>query len=505
MSGPGTTFHKEPPDKGEPRRNIVQENIVHISDDEMNITTENEISINSQQHNIEVTVNKTKQKQCKDSSNVSTNVEQKDNEKVNSPIRSKFIDLTNRYAVNSKGPFILYVEHSSENLGRLHPMKLGEKLLNIGEDEIFIEEINVIGRNRVKIAVTSAGAANRLVNNSIFVENDLVAYVPLHMTEKKGIIRGVDTSYSETEIFEMIQSNVPVKSVRRLFRIIEKDGQKIKVPRQMVVVTFNRVELPQYIFMNKVRFEVNCYYSPVVMCYKCLRYGHTSGQCKSVQKCQVCGTITDEILENRKCSNSCSKYCIYCKEETHNSTDKSCPVYLKQKSIKECMAHLNISFVEAKKIADNPSYASLVTKNKFAPLLSSPEEFPELPNKANYFTQNRSLPSNGRRGSINSSPPSSSESNSKKRKVRDTSPNNVQVQREFPWSFGGKPIVNIDSPRKHNFEALKHQVMIGLSGYIDNFCKTLNCSRESQEVFENFTRSFNKLLIDLFENVHIQT
>lgn len=39
----------------------------------------------------------------------------------------------------------------------------------------------------------------------------------------------------------------------------------------------------------------------------------------------------------------------------HNTTNRSCPLLLKQKSIKECMAHWNISFTEFQKAVDNPS------------------------------------------------------------------------------------------------------------------------------------------------------
>lgn len=38
--------------------------------------------------------------------------------------------------------------------------------------------------------------------------------------------------------------------------------------------------------------------------------------------------------------------------------------------IKECMAYLNISYKETQRTVDNPLYASVVTKNKFAPLIS---------------------------------------------------------------------------------------------------------------------------------------
>lgn len=488
MSGPGTSnLHAEPPDKGDQHhKNILQENVIHIDDDD-NMRDD---SINQQQTSI---INKeTEMVQKMSTENIQINTE---------TFKAKYIDTDNRYNNNSTGPFVLYVEHLSLNVGRLHPMKLAEKLLNIGDDERYITEINVIGRNRVKIVVANAAAANRLVTNTIFAENELVAYVPLHLTEKRGVIRGVDTSYSDDELLKIIRSPIPIKSVRRLYKTIWKDNQKIRVARQIIVVTFSKVELPQFIYINKIRFEVDCYYSPVVMCYKCLRFGHTSKLCKSIKKCQTCGMATNESIDNNfeKCSENCSRYCLHCKSATHNSTDKNCPHFLKQKRIKECMAHLNISFMEAQKVVDNPSYASLVTKNKFSPL-SSLVDYPELPKKnthRNSFSQN--IENQSRRDNYPTQPSSSGNSeNVKKRKIRDTSPNFSPIQREFPWSFGSKPVIDINAPAQANFDAIRYKIMSELSNHIAEYCYSQSYSQESKdEVIENIGKS----IIEFFNNI----
>lgn len=483
MPGPGTTNSlAEPPDKGEQRsKNILQENVIHIDDDD---------SMRDDTNNYQQTTIPDKENHEKMST---------ENIQINSEtFKAKYIDTDNRYNNNSTGPFVVYVEHLSLNVGRLHPMKLAEKLLNIGDDERYITEINIIGRNRVKIVVSNAGAANRLVINTIFAENDLVAYIPLHLTEKKGVIRGVDTSYSENELVKIIKSPIPIKNVRRLYKTIWKDGEKIRVARQMIVVTFSKVDLPQFVYINKIRFEVGCYYSPVVMCYKCLRFGHTSKLCKGAQKCQTCGMSIKENIGNssERCSVNCTRYCLHCKSETHNSTDKNCPHFVKQRKIKECMAHLNISFIEAQKVVDNPTYASLVTKNKFSPL-SSIEDFPELPKKDNNVRQNKQ--NGSRRDSYPTQQPSpSSGENVKKRKIRDSSPNFTPIQREFPWNFGNKPVIDINAPAEANFEAIKYKIMSELSNYIAEYCYSLNYSQESKgEVIENIGKS----IIDYFSNL----
>lgn len=489
MPGPDTpALPAEPPDKRNNRgNNVLQENIVHISDDE--VTMEENINGQSQMI-ISEKVSHNQQKTRNDNP-----------QKTSTIPSSRYIDTSNRYASNSPGPFVIYVEHLSLNVGRLHPMRLGEKLLNIGDDEKFINEINVIGRNRIKIDVQSASAANRIVNNSVFSENELISYIPLHLTEKRGIIRGVDTSYSEAELAERIDSSIPIKNVRRLYRHLKKDGQDVKVPRQMVVITFNTVEIPQFIYINKIRFEVNCYYSPVVQCYNCLRYGHTAKQCKSERKCQTCGTLSQNSSENGEinCSSNCSKFCIHCKSETHKTTDRSCPLFLKQKRIKECMAHLNISFTEAQKAVENPSYSSLVNKNRFAPLMTD-TEFPELPTKTNPPAFNRTK-------TITSRPqPIIMENGNKKRKVRDISPQSPLSQREFPWSFGGKPIIDLNAPPQNNFEALKNRLMTELGGFFTEFCKTFfQLPTQQEEVMNHFGRSINQMFSNAFQDFRLQS
>lgn len=493
MPGPDTSeLPTEPPDKREKRgSNVLQENVVHISDDEQ---VDNSVNCESDIMSVHMEVNNNPQQKT-----LADNLQKNS---ITHSTKSKFIDINNRYAANSPGPFVIYVEHLSLNVGRLHPMRLGEKLLNIGDDATLIKEINVIGRNRVKIEVQSASAANRLVKNTVFSENELISYIPLHLTEKRGIIRGVDTSYSEAELLDLIQSHIPIKNIRRLYRYINKDGQMVKSPRQMIVVTFNKLEIPQFIYINKVRFEVNCYYSPVILCYNCLRYGHTSKQCKSSKKCQTCGSETEQCsVGDRKCSSSCSKFCIHCRSNNHNTTDRSCPLYLKQKRIKECMAHLNISFTEAQKAVDNPSYASLVSKNKFAPLISH-EEFPELPIKTTSGSYNKSKSIN----TSHSQSTASFENSTKKRKVRDTSPEFHPIQREFPWSFGGKPIINTNSPPQNNFEALKHRLMIELGGYFTELCKTcFNLPTQQEEVMNHIGSSVNQMLSNVFNDFHVQS
>uniref|UniRef100_A0A6P7GLE8 Uncharacterized protein LOC114340238 isoform X1 n=2 Tax=Diabrotica virgifera virgifera TaxID=50390 RepID=A0A6P7GLE8_DIAVI len=165
-----------------------------------------------------------------------------------------------------------------------------------------------------------------------------------------------------------------------MFRKVIKDGVIEKIPRQMIIVTFAGNKIPQFIYINKVRCPVDTYVHPVMQCYNCLRYGHSASQCKGKKKCRNCGKENDN-----ECTQ-CDNFCIFCNSNSHNSTNRDCSEYKKQKRTKEAMAHLNISFKEAEKVIDNPAYTSIVQKNRFAPLLSSTTEFPSLVSRPNAYS-----------------------------------------------------------------------------------------------------------------------
>ncbi|CAG9829893.1 unnamed protein product [Diabrotica balteata] len=81
---------------------------------------------------------------------------------------------------------------------------------------------------------------------------------------------------------DAIISERQVVNVQRMqWKITNNDGTTQLVPKQMIIVEFLGNEVSQNIIINLCNFSVDPYIHPVVQCYKCLRYGHSSKQCKS--------------------------------------------------------------------------------------------------------------------------------------------------------------------------------------------------------------------------------
>lgn len=328
------------------------------------------------------------QKQVGDNSitvdNINNTTEQSNNElpssnssQQNDNFNSKAnIDLNNRYKATDQGPFYVYVEHKTKNIGRLFPIRVGSYLYVNDTYKKAIVDVKTVGRNRVKVVLNSRKAANDLVSHELLIKQDLISYIPKFYTERKGVVRMVDTYFSEEYLLNSIECDREVLGVKRMTRkVTDKNTGDLKtIDRQIIVVSFQGTMLPQSIRINGVNFPVEVYRYPVVMCTLCLRYGHTATLCKSTKiRCKKCG----ESHETTDCESEL-QFCVYCKNNEHSSISKNCPYFLKQKRIKQIMAEQNLSFKEAESIENNPSYAKVVTNNRFN-ILRNLSNFPELP------------------------------------------------------------------------------------------------------------------------------
>lgn len=386
---------------------------------------------------------------------------------------------SNRYHIEDSGPYLIFVEHNRLNVGNLHPLRLGYKLESLIEYDPYIKEISSVGRNRVKIEVTSPVIANKLVEHDLFSNNDLIAYIPQHCIEKKGVIRFVDTFLTNDQLLTRIKSQISVVNVRRVTRLANKnDKQSEIIPTQTVIVTFRGTEVPQYVFINKVRYEVQQYIAPVIQCFRCLLYGHTSKQCRSKEsKCHKCGSV-----HQGSCADLIDVFCIHCKSSDHNSTSKNCPVFEKQSNIKKTMAKYNLSFKEAEKVYQNPSYANTIKSNRFAPLIDSDTEFPPLSNDLRHNKVNKfsNIPSSSRT-------PNGTNYTNKKRKISVRSPQIQPPQREFPFSFCGNPITHNPHASNQNQDSvddIKMLLINGVVGLVKHICSMAGVRNNELEKFE---------------------
>lgn len=266
------------------------------------------------------------------------------------------------YAQNSRGPYAVYVQSQDNNIGNLHPLKIGRLLFK--REHKDIQEIKRLGRNRLQINFTTAQAANNFLEDKVLETEKLVAFIPKHRVTSIGVIRGVDTSISIEEIQKDINSSEKVYKIERFYRKMYV-GEEVKyIPTQTVKITFEAQKLPWYITLYFVRYEVEKYRFPVLQCKNCQRYGHHEKQCRGQSRCVKCGE--NHTLTN--CSSSKLR-CCNCSLD-HLANSEKCVMMKSQLNIKKKMTELNISFHEAREIDSKQerSYSAVTEK-----------DFPQLP------------------------------------------------------------------------------------------------------------------------------
>lgn len=406
-----------------------------------------------------------------------SNPSQADNQLNNSQSN---VDFTNKYLPSDKAPFIVFVEHEEKNIGRLFPVRVGHYLLNCGSS-IYdsVVDIKIVGVNRVKVILDKYTAANALVDNQILKRQKLLSYIPKFCTQKKGIVKMVDTYFSEEYLLNSIESKYRVVEVKRLTRKIKdmNTGQDKIVNRQMIAVSFLGNELPQEIRINKVNFPVEPFIHPVIQCRLCLRFGHTDKLCKGKVRCQTCSNIHSE---GEVCDGNV--LCAHCGSIEHVTLSRKCPAYFKQKSIKEIMAKKNVSFREAEQLFNNPSYSKIVNNNRFS-ILNNDKNFPELPNNkpttisplvsySSLFHKPRSNPHNSssvpnKKRKSNYSP----ERTSKKDSIRNSS------------SAVNHPV--IPNPHRRDFMEYKESIIDKISIFVGNLIQSTFNSPNASQAIEN--------------------
>lgn len=293
---------------------------------------------------------------------------------------SKSLRNSYRYNDSDPAPYLVILDSSnhSGNIGNIHPMSLGRKLLNSKISGII--ELKKIGRNKIKCIFDSAGNANLFLDSSFADHNRLSVYIPTNQIQRQGLIRNVDASIPESELFDELIIDFNILSVRRLKkRVTDDNGQSKFVPIPLIVVTFKGKCLPETVNLFFTKCQVEPYVRYPIQCFNCLRYGHSAKACRGKTRCPNCAL--DHKPES--CPNAKCPCCVFCKAP-HSSLSNDCAQKGIEFRISQYMAFENISYSEAKSIVSPPKLSTQFKQSSYAKSLSvTKDNFPLLPPKGN--------------------------------------------------------------------------------------------------------------------------
>ena len=206
-----------------------------------------------------------------------------------------------------------------ENFQQIKPVKNGGYLIEFSSEKDYDSflKITTIENKTVKIVIPTS-----------------------EEQEKWGVIK-IDTEVSCDEIRAEVPDAVDI------YRFQRKDGQTLR----QVKLKFEK-EVPKSVDIGGIRYFTEKYIPTPRQCFHCLRFGHTTFNCRYEAKCGKCaGNHTTE-----KC-NVHEIRCINC-DRMHEATDRNCSVYKKEKYIKKISIIDNIPVLEARKKVENQSQSN---------------------------------------------------------------------------------------------------------------------------------------------------
>lgn len=176
-----------------------------------------------------------------------------------------------------------------------------------------------------------------------------------------GIIKNMDLDLSDEELLNNLMSDMEIIAVKRLNRRKEEKW----VESESVKVLFKGPSLPAYVYILGLRIKVEPFIFPVTQCSKCWRYGHSAKLCPSNKV--ICPKCTKNHLN---CENT-NFQCVNC-SGNHMALNKICPVYKKEKRIREIMSEFNCSYQKALSIYVPPSPIN-ITESRNYPIETTQE------------------------------------------------------------------------------------------------------------------------------------
>ena len=119
----------------------------------------------------------------------------------------------------------------NDKVVRLHQSVIGDILIDTYPGIDF--RVSTIGFNKFKISTNNLSAANDVLKNEIFTENNLKTFVPLNRLCKVGVIKEIPIKYS----VETLQNKIKIDGAE----ILQVIRFKRKSPNPLFVKSQNKL------------------------------------------------------------------------------------------------------------------------------------------------------------------------------------------------------------------------------------------------------------------------
>lgn len=207
--------------------------------------------------------------------------------------------------------------------------------------------------NKVLIQFQNKEDATKLMECQKFKDMGWRCQLINEMSLSYGVVKGVDLELKEQEIMDILECTTEIISVKRLRRV---NSENKWVDCESIRVCFKSNNLPSHIYAYDCRLTVEPYVFPVTQCSGCWQFGHVVKYCPLKKKiCPKCGG------NHENCDTS-NISCLNCKGN-HFVLDKKCPLFLKEKDIRNIMSTEQVPYRKALQLLLDKQREDAISQN----------------------------------------------------------------------------------------------------------------------------------------------
>lgn len=161
--------------------------------------------------------------------------------------------MVNRYTVDSQAPRSIILE-SCDNTVRINRLKFSKDLTELG---ITFTHSRKISNSKMELTFQNYKSANDAVINHSNFPQGWFPYIPDTRIYRIGIIKGIDTEYSDEVVKQEIEAKYPNSRIKRLTKKeTDKDGNINFKPTMAVKISFACDKLPKEVMISRLVVKV---------------------------------------------------------------------------------------------------------------------------------------------------------------------------------------------------------------------------------------------------------
>lgn len=304
-------------------------------------------------------------------------------------VHTEMYDKLKQLKNNSPGPkYLIMQRKNGGDLLKVSPFLL-KKVIDYtcnGEVEMCkkLRNGNVIIKTKNE---TQAKKLIQLINLSGSIEVEISEHNFLNSS--KGVIYSSDLiGVPEAEILDGLKK-YNVIEVKKIMKNIGTSSNETG----LITLTFSTAEPPTDIYAGYENVAVRPFIPNPLRCFNCFMFGHPTKFCKNEKSCCNCNNLHHINLEtNEKCD--LPMLCVNCaknniEDKCHNSLDRKCPIFLREKEIQAIKTLQKVDTKTAKQIYQNRlQYKTVIPSTRTITNYSSLNTFSNLTPQRSESTNN---------------------------------------------------------------------------------------------------------------------